>query len=54
MYSQYSFLRNQYEEILTYCDYLLPHSTYAEVLEKVLASKQRAEEYLARLRRESP
>ncbi len=50
---EYAYLRNQYQEILSHCEYLLKHSGDPKILAHANESKQRATADLARLNRQT-
>jgi len=51
MVDEYSYLRNQYLEIIQHCDYLLRNSADSATLARANESKQQAQRDLARLNR---
>jgi len=52
MKDEYQYLRGQYEEIVTHCEYLLRNSADPVVRAKANESKQKASAELARLDRQ--
>jgi hypothetical protein len=46
---EYSYLRDQYLEIISHCEYLLQNSADPQILAKASETKQNAAEKLARL-----